>query len=671
MDKALRDDLRKATQSIRRLLETEFSEQLAGTFDILADGTLLPAPGPHLSVPQRLVREKLVAAITHKQSVCLSEQAAVAAYLREAAFTALNRFVALKMLEERGLVQECVSRGDESSGFKEFTALAPGLVQLPDKGYRLYIESLFDEIGQEVRVLFNRRDVASLLWPRRAALVGLLELINGNPLKAAWTEDETIGWLYQYFNTGEERKKMRDESATPRNSRELAVRNQFFTPRYVVEFLIDNTLGRIWYEMNHGQTRLKDHCRYLVCRPHDIFLTLDDLGQEQRLQQPAPIPHRPLKDPRDIRLLDPACGSMHFGLYAFDLFEVVYVEAWEIAHGDDEKRKSSATFRPFLAFVAGYADKSAFLAEVPRLIIEHNIHGIDIDPRAVQIAGLSLWLRAQRTWQQHKLSPQNRPPIRRSNLVCAEPMPGEKAFLEEFIAEHLSVTPEHRLLGQLLRHVFDAMKLAGEAGALLKIEEEIAGAVAEAKQQSLAPRAIEQLRLFADDLVPPLQQALELEIAGITDAHFWEQAEERIYAALHDYAEQAEQTRGYQRRLFANDTARGFGLIDLCRQRYDVAVMNPPFGAPGSGVKDALGKAYPRSKNDLLAMFVERGLELLHRGGRIGAITSRTGFFLSSFQKWREDVVLGIGRPDVMADLGHGVMDEAMVEAAAYCLTKT
>ena len=70
----------------------------------------------------------------------------------------------------------------------------------------------------------------------------------------------------------------------------------------------------------------------------------------------------------------------------------------------------------------------------------------------------------------------------------------------------------------------------------------------------------------------------------------------------------------------------------------DVVVMNPPFGALSAGVKDQLGKAYPRGKNDLLAIFVERGLEVLRPGGRIGAITSRTCFFLSSFQKWREQV---------------------------------
>jgi hypothetical protein len=87
--------------------------------------------------------------------------------------------------------------------------------------------------------------------------------INSSGIDTLWAEDETIGWIYQYFNSVEERRQMRSESQAPRNSRELAVRNQFFTPRFVVEFLTDNTLGRIWYEMTRGQTALKEECRYL------------------------------------------------------------------------------------------------------------------------------------------------------------------------------------------------------------------------------------------------------------------------------------------------------------------------------------------------------------------------------------------------------------------------
>jgi hypothetical protein len=86
--------------------------------------------------------------------------------------------------------------------------------------------------------------------------------------------------------------------------------------------------------------------------------------------------------------------------------------------------------------------------------------------------------------------------------------------------------------------------------------------------------------------------------------------------------------------------------------------------------KDYIAKTFPRSKNDLLAACVERGVGWLHPGGLLGAITSRTAFFLTGFCNWRQGVVLSDAEPVVMADLGHGVMDAAMVEAAAYVLEK-
>src|SRR5262249_57594942 len=131
-------------------------------------------------------------------------------------------------------------------------------------------------------------------------MLKLLAAINHADIDPLWAEDETIGWIYQYFNSVEERRQMRAESAAPRNSRELAVRNQFFTPRYVVEFLTDNTLGRIWYEMTKGETQLKEQCRYLVRRPTEIFLNTvevapelppqDGLTQDDLLNQSLYIP---------------------------------------------------------------------------------------------------------------------------------------------------------------------------------------------------------------------------------------------------------------------------------------------------------------------------------------------------------------------------------------------
>ena len=249
-----------------------------------------------------------------------------------------------------------------------------------------------------MKVLFDRRDPASVLWPKRSTFEQLLESLNSPDLAGIWGEDETIGWVYQFFNSKEERAALRDPkqggSQAPRNSRELAVRNQFFTPRYVVQFLADNTLGRIWYEMRDTKTALAEHCAYMVRRPGEDF---------------AP---RPKKDPRDIRVLDPACGSGHFLLYAFDLLLTIYEEAYL----DPDSPASQATAS---ALATDYPSLGALRKAVPTLILAHNLHGVDIDPRCAQIAQLALWMRAQRAYRDLGIDRLDRSQIRRSNVVVA------------------------------------------------------------------------------------------------------------------------------------------------------------------------------------------------------------------------------------------------------------
>ena len=87
-----------------------------------------------------------------------------------------------------------------------------------------------------------------------------------------------------------------------------------------------------------------------------------------------------------------------------------------------------------------------------------------------------------------------------------------------------------------------------------------------------------------------------------------------------------------RRRLFAGDAGQGVALLELLRSRYDVVLMNPPFGAGSWPAKKEFEKTYPRTKNDLYAAFVERGMELLNPQRLLGAITSRAGFFLSTFR---------------------------------------
>jgi len=645
MDKDTRNAIERATQGARRLLEQEFREQLEGRYDIFVDGRIPLAPGAHLSARERVLWDKLVAAIAHKRSQGISSASAVAAFLRDTAFTTFNRFVALKMLEARGLVQECITRGDKSAGYREFCGMAPGLLLLPDSaGYRLYLESLFDELSTEVKVLFDRRDPSSVLWPKRGTFEQLLEILNAVELARVWGEDETIGWVYQFFNGQDERRQMRAESQAPRNSRELAVRNQFFTPRYVVQFLTDNSLGRTWCEMRGADTQLA-HLDYLV-KPEEGF------------------EERPAKDPRDLRVLDPACGSGHFLLYAFDLlggdptrsFFGIYEEAWRA----EAAPKSEVTGR---TLKEDYNSELALRRAVPELILKHNLHGVDIDLRAAQIAGLALWMRAQRAYNEHKVAAQDRPLIGRTNIVTAEPMPGDRSMVAEFAS---SLRPH--VLGELFQRMVEEMRLAGELGSLLKIDQALLSAVAKAREQFL--REQREPQKFLPGLDRPRIPQLEFDLSGVSDESFFDSAEERIVQALQEYAAGAPATLSVRRQLFADDAAQGIAFIDLCRKHFDVVLMNPPFGAASLAAKKEFESAYPRTKNDVYAAFVERGIELLHPTGYLGAITSRTGFFLSSFQKWREEILLKEAPPIVFADLGQGVLDSAMVEVAAYCLRK-
>ena len=603
MEKATRNAIDGATQRARKLLEEDFAEQLDGDFDVRRDH-IAERPGAHLSPRQAGQRDRIIKAIRHKQGAGFAEQNdALADYLHDAAFTTLNRFVALKMLEARGLVRQCVSKGEESAGYREFHMLAPSVPTLPG-GYRLYLESVFDELSTEVKVLFDRHDPAAVLWPRRSTVEQLLAIVNDGQLAGVWSEDETIGWVYQYFNSAEERRQMRSASQAPRNSRELAVRNQFFTPRYVVQFLTDNTLGRIWYEMRDTQTVLSERCDYLVRRPGET------------------LAFRPKKDPRDIRVLDPACGSGHFLLYAFDLFETIYEEAY----ADPDSPPSNLTGR---RLAEDYPDFNALRGAVPALVLQHNLHGVDIDARCAQIAQLALWMRAQRSYHEAGIYRSDRPRIQRSNVVVAEPLVADEAMAKEFESE--LPDDESKLV---FREVVSALALAGDLGLLLPVEHLQAGSPLPGYDEDLMSAAVKR----------------------------------RLRETSDRFAAEQSTRADVRRRLFADDTAQGLGLIEIASQKYDVILMNPPFGAASTRGRKAFERLYPRSKDDIYAAFVERGIELLASRGRLGAITSRSGFFLSTFRAWREEILLAAAPPVVFADLGAGVLDSAAVETAAYCL---
>ena len=204
-------------------------------------------------------------------------------------------------------------------------------------------------------------------------------------------------------------------------------------------------------------------------------------------------------------------------------------------------------------------------------------------------------------------------------------MPGEEAFLDEFVEEQFSAR-RAKLLGQLVRRVFDPMNLAGEAGSLLKIEEEIATPSPRRSSSGTQARKPRTRPSVCRRHCAPAEQE---ETAPRPHRHhrrdsFWERAEERIYDALQAYAEQAENGGGFQRRLFADDAAQGFAFIDLCRKRYDVVVMNPPFGEAGLLSRDYLYGTYSHAAQDIFSALSTAELGSFNgRSGRCNNVTTR------------------------------------------------
>ena len=533
-DQATRNRLQRFVTDARRTLEGEFTRQLQNDYGLdPISGTASSLESlRHINDQQRETARILRDTLAHYcASADTDTKAGLDRIVREQAFTVLNRLAALRMAEARGLLMESVGNGYQAKGFQLYARLAgTGLGETGD-AYRVYLQSVFDELSQDLPGLFDRYSPQGRLFPREAALIQVLTLINDGEIEPLWAEDETIGWIYQYFNSKEERKAMRDASQAPRNSRELAVRNQFFTPRYVVEFLVDNTLGRLWFNWTSGQTSLRDRCQYLLVKPDE-----------------QPETANRLRDPRTIKLLDPACGSMHFGLYAFDLFLEIYREAWawEQTHGPgclDTETGGSADLKPLSQ---SYADQDAFLHDVPRLIIEHNIYGVDIDPRAAQIASLALWLRAQRAWHEAGVKAKDRPQVGRGHVVAAIAPPAEVDLRKRFMKE---LDP---LDAELFEKTLFLLKGLPELGVLLQVEKELPALV----------RTVfgEHGDLFREE-----------------DMAQWQKAETRLQDALTEFARAARST--YQGRLFAEDALQGLRMIDHCREVFDVVVMNPPFGA--------------------------------------------------------------------------------------------
>jgi len=270
------------------------------------------------------------------------------------AFTHLNRLVAPKCLEVRDLIPEIITArdayGGRSKAHRDYRNAHPDEARGADDALPAAIRHACQGVYAEFKFLFDVGDPAtgqeppvnSVLWPDHPVLKECIGLINGldeaaeNTGRTLWAEDEIIGWIYQFYNA--EHKEAVRKRGRPRRPAEVAVINQFFTPRWICKFLVDNTLGRLWLEMHPDSERVRAKCDYLVPEPLGADGDEDGRAKRQgdrgfRLDSDSPIndskasPRREPKRPQDIRLIDPACGTMHFGHYGFEVFQEIYRDA--------------------------------------------------------------------------------------------------------------------------------------------------------------------------------------------------------------------------------------------------------------------------------------------------------------------------------------------------------
>jgi len=638
MDKERRSRLKSVVGQTRRIVEDDVRVQLRH-LGIDENETKSVEKLPHLSVQEKELRTKIVEAIEKEKAGDISYNEAFNRYVRHVGFTYVNRIAALRTMEVRNLIKETVIRRDIYGGRsrREYELADRERFSDPYELLKAGLVEAFNEISTEIRVLFDVNSEYSLVFLGHKALLGSIRLLSDEVPEEDWKEDDIVGWVYQYYNE-EARAEFKKSKRKPKAD-DIPVINQFYTPRWVVRVLVDNTLGRLWLEMNGRCPRLGDPAKRTMEQLEnpsgdkvDEFCSyLVPLSQEP--------PPRERKSVRQIKVLDPACGSGHFLVYAFDVLYRMYRE--------DEPDTP--------------------VEEILRLILDNNLFGIDVDLRAVQLAALSLYLKAK------TYSPRLK--ITKMNLVCADARITDgrvrKLFLDRFADD-----PE---LQRIFARIFEHLEYTYEIGSLLKVREPFERFLERRNhevgvQAILVPRIEGQAAISRNGKIEG-QARLDLKVKDDKKtAQFFavpkEVTLEQMLNTLESFEKEAMEKRDMGTLLFATEAEKSVGLLALLSEKYDIVLMNPAYGEMPKETKYYLQEHYPLTKSDYCAAFIEQAVDLTTPNGFVGMLTSRMFMFLRSYQLLRENILCNKGLPELLLDAGFGILDGAIVETAATVVRK-
>ncbi len=535
---------------------------------VLIDGREWPA-----AVGQK--REKLIERIAREGH---------AQTMEAVAYTWFNRFAALRFMEihdylqhgwrvlssrDGGLPEILAHAGEVSlSGLDLDRARDMQLAGNQDNElYKLLLVAQCNELSRSMPFLFEHiDDETELLLPENLLRTDSIvsKLVAAVP-ETDWENIEAIGWLYQFYIS----EKKAQVIGKVVKSEDIPAATQLFTPNWVVKFLTQNSIGRLWMLANPTSS-LSASWTYLTDNAPQSDEALEHIND---LVQTRIAMDGEMLNPESITMIDPACGSGHILVEGYDVLKAMYLER-------------------------GYR-----LRDIPRLILEKNLYGIDIDERAAQLSGFALLMKARA--DDRKIF-ENAPSVNIISLCSSTGLD-----LDELANNLLSHGICRADIAMLLEAFVDAKTL----GSLIQVSPALGAAIDGILQRLTAA-----------------QQAGDL----------------YAKAAAEDLLPLAKQTRALS-------------------TQYDAVVANPPYmGTKGMNevLKNFAKMNFPDSKSDLFAMFIERGFDWCRPSGFNSMVTMHSWMFLSSYEAMRANLLRN-RTLSTLVHMGNGVMGIAFGTAAS------
>lgn len=526
----------------------------------------------------------------------------------ELTFTLFNRLAAVKVMESAGLFPPVLTKlaehGDRSFGHKAWLEINPHMRSEELEGIREYLKHAFDELGQTLPLY--ARSYPYALLPDVVSLNEIIDAFNDVERDAQvgadiWGSDDVLGWTYESYNSV--KKQAHKDSKEKTEYHKVSLQSQVYTPRWVVQFLVENSLGKLYLEM-FPDSEIKD--RFKIANP------------------PA-TKEREVKPLHEVKVIDPACGSGNFLLYAFDFFYELYLDQIENYGADYEE------------------------SDIPRLIVEHNLHGVDLDDRAVQLAHLGLFIKAKkkrRTVGQLSF-----------NIVSSDFFLPEYEEVERIFDAPSSVANSETTLTMeqkdFVREIWDELKFAYKFGALIRISER-----------------------FSDKLKDAQSRADQGDLFAYGERQTHEDFSTTLFANLRTAVEKYAQARGNT--FLTSKTRDAITFLELLTTEYDVATANPPytdsadFGPDLKKFIEANYKKPHKFNTNLYATFIKRCYELTGQAGFVAMLHPLTFMFIKTFEDVRK-FMLTKSNINLLVELGLGGVfanSDVQVDAVMYVIEK-